>query len=143
MTVPSAADGAPEEEITARDGVAFDGAREENGASAADGGHGPVRLKEGRVVDPVPRQLRRDRGLPLGGKLVVGRPGPQRRPQVALRPGEQAVADLPVGGEAHPVAGAAERLGNRGDHPDPGRAAVDEERLGGGGAPGRFGYFLY
>ena len=55
--------------------------------------------------------------------------------QVGLLAGEQAVADLAVGGEPDPVAVAAERPGDRGDHADGGRAAVDQEQLGGGAPP--------
>ena len=58
------------------------------------------------------------------------RAGPHGRAQVGLLAGEQAVADLAVGGEPDPVAGAAERPGHRGDDADRGRAAVDEEQLG-------------
>ena len=68
------------------------------------------------------------------GQLLVAGPGAHRVAQVALLPGEQAVADLPVGGQPDPVAGPAERPGHRADHADPGRAAVDQERLGGGRA---------
>ena len=109
------------------------------GPSAADRGHRAVRLKEGRVVDPVPRQLGRDRRPPPRRDLVVRGSGSQQGAQVTFRPGEQAVANLPVGREPHPVAGAAERAGDGRDHPDPGRAAVDQERLGGGGATHPFG----
>ena len=49
---------------------------------------------------------------------LVGRTGAHRRAQVAFRPGEQAVADLPVSGQPDPVAGAAERPGHRADHAD-------------------------
>ncbi len=109
------------------------------GPSAADRGHRAVRLKEGRVVDPVPRQLGRDRRPPPRGDLVVRGSGSQQGAQVTFRPGEQAVANLPVGREPHPVARAAERAGDGRDHPDAGRAAVDQERLGGGGATHPFG----
>jgi selenocysteine-specific elongation factor len=104
------------------------------GRSAADRGHRTVRLQERRVADPVPRQLRRDRRPPAGGDVLIRRTGAQRPAQVTLGAGEQAVADLPVGGEPDPVARAAERPGDRSDHADPGGAAVHEEGLGGGGA---------
>src|SRR5580698_11605811 len=97
--------------------------------SAADGRHGPGRLQEPGVVDAMAGQLDRDRlGPPLSDLLVAG-PGPQRRAQVGLRPSEQAVADLAVGGQPDPVASTAEGPGHRGDHADPGRAAVDQEGL--------------
>ena len=50
--------------------------------------------------------------------------------QVGLLAGEQAVADLAVGGQPDAVAGAAERAGDRGDDADPARAAVDQPGLG-------------
>src|SRR5690606_15161819 len=65
--------------------------------------------------------------------LVVG-PGAQGAAQVGLLGGEQAVADLPVGGEPDPVTGGAEGAGDRADDADPGRSAVDEEQFGGGAA---------
>ena len=52
-------------------------------------------------------------------------PPAQQPAQVGLLLAEQAVADLPVGGEPGPVAGAAERLGHARDDADPGRLAVD------------------
>ncbi len=79
-------------------------------------------------------QLDRHGLAPAVGQLGVGRPGPQRAAQVAFRAGEQAVPDLAVGGQPDPVAGTAERPGNRGDDADPGRPAVDQERLGRRGA---------
>ncbi len=58
--------------------------------------------------------------------------------QVGLLAGEQAVADLSVGGQPDPVAVTTERPGHRGDHAHGRRATVDEEQLG-GGAPPRLG----
>ena len=58
------------------------------------------------------------------GDLVVGPPSRSSLEQVELVGGEQAGAELAVGGEAHPVAVAAERLGDRRDHAD--RAAAVE-----------------
>ena len=52
------------------------------------------------------------------GELVVGGAGPQRAPQVGLVDGEEAGPELAVGGEAHPVARRAERVGDRRDHAD-------------------------
>ena len=60
--------------------------------------------------------------------------GAQRRAEVGLLAGEEAVADLAVGGEPDPVAVAAERAGDRGDDADGRRAAVDVEQLGRGAA---------
>ena len=69
----------------------------------------------------------------LGHRVVV-RARAQDRAEVGLLAGEQAVADLAVGREPHPVAGAAERPGHRADDPDARRAAVDQPRLRGGAA---------
>src|SRR3712207_8190303 len=61
--------------------------------------------------------LSSDRGNPPVGDLVVGGARPQRRSEVGLAPREQAVPDLPVGGQSNPVTGAAERLAHGGDDP--------------------------
>ena len=50
--------------------------------------------------------------------VVVGGAGCARSPQVELVEGEQAVAQLALGGEADPVAGLAERLGDARDDAD-------------------------
>ena len=57
-------------------------------SSAADSGHGPVGLQEGRVVDAVARQLHRDRPPPPIREIGVIRTRPQRAAQVTLGPGE-------------------------------------------------------
>ena len=62
-------------------------------------------------------------------------PARSGRAQVGLLAGEQAVAQLAVGGEPDPVAGAAERPGDRADDADPRRAAVDHPLLGRRAAP--------
>src|ERR1700761_2583233 len=103
--------------------------------SAADGRHRPGWLQETGIVDAVTRQLDRDRSRPLVGDLLVAGPSPQGRTQVGFGPREQAVPDLPVGGEPDPVAGAAEGPGHRGDDADGGRPTVDEEGLGWWGTP--------
>src|SRR5690606_23590851 len=77
--------------------------------SAADRRHRPGGLQKGRVVDAVPGALGPHRLAPPVGELGVTGARPHRVAQVGLLGGEQAVADLPVGGEPHPVAGAAER----------------------------------
>ena len=84
---------------------------------------------------PWPGALAAHRDAPAVGDLLVGGARAQRRAQVGLLAGEQAVADLAVGGEPDPVAVAAERAGHRGDDADRRRAAVDEEQLGGGAPP--------
>src|SRR6187200_3151073 len=97
--------------------------------STAEGRHRTARLQERHVLDAVAGPLREHRRLPPFGDLRVAGAGPQRATEVALLAGEQAVADLSVGGEPDPVAVAAERPGDRGDHADHGGTAVDEERL--------------
>ena len=89
---------------------------------------------------PWPGRLRRHRPHPLIGELLIGGAGPQRGAQIGLGPGEQAVAQLAVGGQPDPVAGAAERLADRGDDADrdtrcprPGTARPERSRA----APGR------
>ena len=53
-----------------------------------------------------------------GPYLVVGGAGPQHRPQVMARSGEQAGIQPPFGREPGPCAPAAERLAHRCDDPD-------------------------
>ena len=86
--------------------------------SAADRVHAAGRLQESRVVDRVARQLAGD--AVAQGRVEVGirRAGAQQRQHVVLVEREQAVAQLTFGGEAQPVAGTAEGLGDRGDHAD-------------------------
>src|SRR5262249_33310388 len=93
-------------------------------SSAVDGGHGPGGLEEPGFVDPMPGQLAGYGLLPQRGQFAVAGTRPHRVVQVALVPGEQAVADLPVGGEPHPVAGSTERPGQRPDHAPPGAPPV-------------------
>ena len=54
----------------------------------------------------------------------------QRRPDVGLLPREQAVADLPVGGQPDAVTTAAERPADTRDDADRRRSAIDEKLLG-------------
>ncbi len=62
-----------------------------------------------------------------GRQLVVVRAAAHRAPQVGLLEGEQAAAEIAVGGEAHTVAGLAERTGHRWDHAHvPGAVEVAE-----------------
>ena len=108
-------------------------------SSAADRGHRPVGLEERRVVDAVtgaPCRPSRPRQRSASSSSVAPARSAARRSDSCA--GEQAVADLAVGGEPDPVAVAAERPGHRRDHADRGRAAVDEEQLG-RGAPPRLG----
>ena len=103
---------------------------------AADGRHRPVGLEERQVVDPWPGQLAAPSRPPSGRRAPRRRrPRAWRRTQVGLVAGEEAVADLAVGGEPDPVAVAAERAGHRGDDADRRRAAVDGEQLGRGTPP--------
>ena len=80
---------------------------------------------------PWPGSLREQRARQQLGDFGVVAPARSGAAQVGLLAGEQAVADLTVGGEPHPVAGTAERPGHRGDDADRGRAAVDQPRLRG------------
>ena len=112
------------------------------GRAAADGGvsrRWPT--SAGRAAGTSGRRCRGRAAWPPS-RPPSGRRSPRRwrrprsaRAQVGLLAGEQAVADLAVGGEPDPVAVAAERPGDRGDHADRGRAAVDQEQLGRGAAP--------
>ena len=86
---------------------------------------------------PWPRGLAPHLALDQGGEVLVGGAVAQRAAQVDLAAGEQAVADLAVGGQPHPVAGGAERRGHAGDDADGGRPAVDEEQLGRGASARR------
>ena len=99
------------------------------GVVSRDRGHGAARLQETGVVDAVAGQFRGDGGPPSFGEFGVARARAQRAAQVGFFAGEQAVADLTVRGEPHPVAGSAERAGHGGDHADGGRAAVDQEQF--------------
>src|SRR5690606_4077146 len=98
LSAPPSRAARPPARITASYGIA---------ASAADRRHGAGRLQEAGIVDPVPGLLPPDRAPPQLGQLVVGRPGAHGGAQIGLLEREQAVAHLPVGGDPHPVAGAA------------------------------------
>src|SRR4051812_47737323 len=78
--------------------------------SAADLAHAAGGSDEVDLADGVARPLLTHVGGDRGGHVVVGSARPQDRPQVGLVHGEQAVAELAVGGEPHPVAAAAEGL---------------------------------
>src|SRR5207245_6161855 len=69
--------------------------------------------------------------LDEAGQVAVGRAGAERSAQVDLALVEQAPAEVTVGREARPVAGAAEGLGHRGDDADLPleRAAILLERV--------------
>src|SRR5690606_1554622 len=97
--------------------------------SAADRRHRPVRVEEPRVVDPVTDRFAGHRREPALGELVVPGAGPESGAEAGPLPREETVPDLAVRGEPDAVAVAAERAGDRRDHADRGRAAVDEEEL--------------
>src|SRR3954468_2432527 len=101
----------------------------------ADSGHRTYGLQETRIIDAVTGAFGGDGRQPPVGQLVVGGARAHRGAQVGLLTREQAVADLPVGGQPYAVAGAAEGPGHRGDDADRRRAAVDQEPLGGRAAP--------
>src|SRR4029079_17690263 len=75
----------------------------EQGSSAADLAHRAGRADEVDLVDLVPGPLQAHRPGDLAGQRVVARTAAQQRPQVDLVVGEQAGAELAVGGEAHAV----------------------------------------
>src|SRR6516225_9639092 len=97
--------------------------------SAADGGHGAGGLEEAGLVDAVAGELGGNRTAPQFGQFLIAGPGAHRIAQVALVLREQAVADLAVGGQPYPVAGPAERPGDRADDAYLRRPAVHQERL--------------
>ena len=74
--------------------------------------------------------LAADRRHPELGDLGIARAAPQWRTQVGLRPSEQAVADLAVGGQPDPVTGAAEGLRHGCDDADRVAGADHPEQLG-------------
>jgi hypothetical protein len=80
------------------------GSSKRGALSAADGGHRAGGLQEAGIVDAVPGQFGGDGAAPDGGQLAVVGSGPKRRAQITLVAGEQAVADLAVGGQPDPVA---------------------------------------
>src|SRR4051812_13068781 len=94
-------------------------------ASAADGGHRPLRLHEPGLVDAMLELLAVHRVANDLLEVVVGRAGAQWPAQVGFAQAEQARAQPPVGGQPDAVAVATERLGDRVDEPDP-AAAVGE-----------------
>src|SRR5208337_2174778 len=99
----------------------------------ADRMHQSLGLNESGGVDLVP--------LPLGGDgftdgtddLVIAGAATQQAADVGLLEGEQAVAQLAVGGQADPVAAHAEGAADRGDHAGA-SAAVDIVIINGRGA---------
>src|SRR5690606_20219605 len=86
--------------------------------SAADLAHGPPGPHELHLVDGVPGPLRPHARLDGVGQGVVACVGAQDRAEIVVLQREQAIPELPVGGEADPVALLAERAGDAGDHPD-------------------------
>src|SRR5688572_10173866 len=88
------------------------------GGSAADLAHRLRRPDELDLVDLVPGPLGGDVAGDGGGQLVVGAAAPQQAAQIHLVEGEEAVAQAALGGEADPVAGTAEGVGDAGDHAD-------------------------
>ena len=79
--------------------------------SAADLAHASLGPDEVHLVDRVAGPLGADRPLAMAASSSSLAPAAQRAPQVVLVDGEQAVAQLALGGEADAVARAAERRG--------------------------------
>ena len=104
--------------------------------SAADGGHGPGRLQERsrrrcRARAACRASATRHRSASSSSSAPPRRAARRSR----LLAGEQAVADLAVGGQPDPVAVTAERPGDRGDDADGGRTAVDQRTARRGRCP--------
>src|SRR5215207_6800046 len=72
--------------------------------------HRPIGLQETRVVDAVTWLLAGNGSDPEGSNLGVAGAASQRRTQIGLGAGEQAIPNLAVGCQPDPVAGAAEGL---------------------------------
>src|SRR5690554_5133242 len=105
--------------------------------SAADRAHRTARLQETRVVDAVTGALARERAPDRRSDLLVLAALTDHGAQVGLVLREEAVAQLTVGREAHPVARSAEWRRHGRDDADRVRTAVDEPQLGGSrAAPG-------
>src|SRR5436190_1689266 len=83
--------------------------------SAADRVHQPLGLDEPRGVDLVPLPLAGDALAEDPGDRVVVGPAAEEGADVGLLEGEEAVAELAVGGQADAVAARAERPADRGD----------------------------
>ena len=73
----------------------------------------------------MPWQFGGDGAAPDAGQVIVAGAGSQRRAQVAFVASEQAVSDLPVGGQPDPVARSAKWPGHRSDDADPAGAGPD------------------
>ena len=101
------------------------------GGSAADRAHRPGRRAEAGLVDPVLQLLAPDRVADDPLQLGVVGAGPQRRAQVGLVEGEEAGAQLAVGGQAQPVAVGAERFGDGVDEADLAAPVGEGEDAGG------------
>src|SRR4051812_16247538 len=76
--------------------------------AAADLAHRALRPHEVHLTDRVTGPLRTDRSLDLPRQVVVAAPVAHDRPQVELAGLEETRAELTLGGDAHPVAVAAE-----------------------------------
>ena len=80
---------------------------------SADRIHGTLRLKEAGIVDSVAGQFAQQAAVEDPGQFLVAYTASHRGAQVGFLRGEQAVAQLPVGGQPQPVTGAAERRTSR------------------------------
>src|SRR5947208_4556932 len=86
--------------------------------SAANLRHRSAGANEAWIADPVLELLVPDRAPHGLCDRIVGLPRPQHCLQIPLAAREEARAQLPVGRDPDPVAGGAERLGNRVDEAD-------------------------
>src|ERR671937_1269829 len=85
---------------------------------AADLRHGATGADEAGVGDPVLQLLVANGEADVPRELLLGSTRAKRFLQVPLAPREETGPKLAVGGEADPVAGRAERLGDRIDEAD-------------------------
>src|SRR5215210_9341622 len=101
------------------------------GSSAADRGHGAGGLDEVGVVDAVAGPFAPHRRADQRTELFIRRAVAHRGSEVCLFGGEEAGADVALGGDPQAVARVAERLGDGADDADAAGRAVGEAVAGG------------
>src|ERR1700733_3959679 len=87
-------------------------------ASAAYVDHAAAGLEEAGLADVVAGLLLHDHVADIGCEIVVRAAAVQDAVEVVVGLGEEAGADLAVGGKADAAAGATEGAGDRGDDAD-------------------------
>src|SRR5437667_1868556 len=111
MSAPAA----PARTFNPQSAIAFASARRR--PLAADLRHAAADRQEA-ILQPVPPRLAPDPLADRRAQLLVARAPADERPQVELVGPQQAQPQLPVRGQAHPVAAGAEVLGDRADEAD-------------------------